>query len=59
MESQVISVPDAGKMLSLSRVTAYKAAKSGELPTIRIGRRLLVPKAAIERMLQAKSEVSK
>ncbi len=52
MESQTISVPTAGRLLSISRVTAYKAAKSGQLPTIRMGRRILVPKAAIEKMLQ-------
>jgi len=28
-----------------------EAAKTGQIPTIRIGRRLLVPKAALERML--------
>ena len=30
---------------------AYEAAKRDEIPTIRIGRRLLVPLAALERML--------
>jgi excisionase family DNA binding protein len=47
----VLSIEEAGQMLGISRNLAYQAAHSGDLPTIRIGRRLLVPKAALERML--------
>ena len=38
-------------MLRLSRGSAYEAAKTGQIPTIRIGRRLLVPRAMLLRML--------
>ena len=38
--------------LILSRSSVYQAAASGEIPTIRVGRRLLVPTAALRRMLQ-------
>jgi excisionase family DNA binding protein len=38
-------------MLRISRQSAYAAVHNGELPTIRLGRRLLVPKVALERML--------
>lgn len=44
--------PDAGRILGLSRQSTYDAATRGDLPTIRIGRRLLVPTAALRRMLQ-------
>lgn len=44
--------PDAGRILGLSRQSAYDAATRGDIPTIRIGRRLLVPTAALRRMLQ-------
>lgn len=37
------TVPKAGKALGLGRNAAYAAAARGEIPTIRIGRRLLVP----------------
>jgi predicted DNA-binding transcriptional regulator AlpA len=47
-----IDVPDAGRMLGLSRKAAYAAAARGELPTIRIGGRLLVPLARLERLLE-------
>ena len=50
-ESPVLTVEEAGVLLRLSRPSAYQAVKKGEIPTIRIGRRLLVPKAALDRML--------
>ena len=46
------SVPEAGKMLGLGRCSAYQAAANGEIPTIRIGRLLRVPIAALERMVE-------
>ncbi len=53
-----LSVPEAGKRyFNLSRNAAYAAAERGEIPTIRIGRLLRVPIAAMERMLaDVKSE---
>jgi len=44
--------PDAGKAYGLSRNGAYDAAKRGEIPTIRLGRKLVVPTAALRRHLQ-------
>jgi excisionase family DNA binding protein len=48
----VIGVPEAGAMLGLNRNAAYAAAKRGDIPTIRFGKLIRVPKAAFERMLQ-------
>lgn len=48
---KTISVEEAGHQLGISRNTAYEAAGRGEIPTIRIGRRLLVPLVAFERLL--------
>jgi excisionase family DNA binding protein len=50
-ERRAITVSEAASILGISRGTAYEAAKRNEIPTIRIGRRLLVPLAALERML--------
>lgn len=50
-EPKVLTVMEAGKLLRLSRNGAYAAAKSGELPTIRIGRKLLVPIVRLNRLL--------
>ena len=46
-----VSIPEAGKLLGYSRNTAYDAARRGELPTIRLGRKIRVPKAALQRLL--------
>ena len=50
-ERRVVTLDEAAVLLRISRGSAYQAAKSREIPTIRIGRRLLVPLAALERML--------
>ncbi|MFN2490125.1 MAG: helix-turn-helix domain-containing protein [Actinomycetota bacterium] len=39
----VISVEEAAQYLEIGRSAAYRAARTGELPTLRLGRRLLVP----------------
>lgn len=48
----VYDVPEAGAKLGLSRNGSYEAAARGEIPTIRIGRLLKVPRAAFDRMLE-------
>lgn len=48
----VFEVPEAGAMLGLSRNAAYEAAKRGDIPTIRIGKLLRVPKAAFQKLLR-------
>lgn len=45
------TVDEAAEILGISRASAYAYAKSGELPTIRMGRRLLVPGAGLEKLL--------
>lgn len=42
-----LTVPKAGAYLGLGRDSSYSAAKRGEIPTLRIGRRLVVPTAAL------------
>ena len=45
------TVEEAGKILGISRGSAYAYAKDGAIPTIRLGNRVLVPKAALDKML--------
>jgi hypothetical protein len=42
-----ISVPEAGQLFDLGRTASYEAARRGEIPTERIGRRLVVPTAKV------------
>ena len=46
-----ITVPEAAAMLGLSRNFAYELVKRKELPVIQFGKRLLIPRAALEKML--------
>ena len=38
-----ISVTEAGLVLGIGRSAAYDAVRRGEIPSLRIGRRVLVP----------------
>jgi len=55
-ESLVYDVPTAGKLLNLSRATAYSLAAQGVIPTIRFGKRVLVPRKALEELLASASK---
>ncbi|WP_052667149.1 helix-turn-helix domain-containing protein [Nitriliruptor alkaliphilus] len=46
-----MTVEQAGRLLGISRGAAYRAAASGQIPTIRLGRRLLVPTARLHQLL--------
>lgn len=50
-EGRVKTLDEVARLLRISRGSAYEAAKRNEIPTIRIGRRLLVPSDALERLL--------
>jgi excisionase family DNA binding protein len=49
--SATMSVPEAGRLLGVSRETAYKAVHAGQIPALRIGKRLVVPREAFERLM--------
>jgi excisionase family DNA binding protein len=46
-----ITVEEAAVLLGIGRGLAYEAAARGELPVVRVGRRLLVSRPALERIL--------
>jgi excisionase family DNA binding protein len=50
-ECLTVSVEEAGRILGYSRNTAYEAVRRGELPSIRLGRKIRVPRAALQRLL--------
>ena len=49
------TVTEAARLLGISRASAYEAAHRGELPVRVIGRRLLVPRVALLRLLGERS----
>lgn len=47
-----LTIMEVAKLLGIGRGNAYEAARRGEIPTLRIGRRLVVPVPALLRHLQ-------
>jgi excisionase family DNA binding protein len=50
-ERLTLTVEEAAASLGISRASAYEAVRRGDIPAIRIGRRILVPRAALEKFL--------
>jgi excisionase family DNA binding protein len=46
-----LTVGEAAKLLRLSRAFTYQLVARGELPSLRFGRRVVIPRIAIERIL--------
>lgn len=53
MERQTLTVEEAARALGIGRGSAYEAVRRGDIPSIRVGRRLVVPRAALDRLLAA------
>ena len=48
-----LTVEQTAQLLGISRATAYALARTGKIPSLRLGeRRLVVPKVALDRMLE-------
>jgi hypothetical protein len=46
------SIPDVGRVcFGLRRQASYRAAKLGDIPTIKVGRGLFVPTTALRKLL--------
>jgi excisionase family DNA binding protein len=52
-ERLTMTVEEAAKALGISRAFAYEAVHRGDIPHIKIGKRMLVPRAALARVLEA------
>lgn len=46
-----LTVNEAAKMLGISRGLAYQMVKMGKIPSVRFGKRILVPRSALEKLL--------
>jgi excisionase family DNA binding protein len=51
-ERLALSVEQASRLLGISTWLGYELVGRGELPSVRLGRRIVVPRAALERMLE-------
>ncbi len=54
-ERRTFSVPEAAAVLGIGRSAAYEACARGDLPSLKIGGRIVVLKAPLERMLNGET----
>lgn len=47
-----VSVEEAAVLLGISRALAYELVRRGELPRLRLGRRVVVPRKALEEFVE-------
>lgn len=47
----ILTVEQTAKLLGISRGLAFTAVRAGDIPSIRIGRRILVPRDRLRQML--------
>jgi excisionase family DNA binding protein len=55
LEQLTYTVPETARVLRLSRQTVERLIASGELPVLRVARRILVSKAGLAEWLEANS----
>jgi len=49
---QVLTVPEVAQALGISRSLCYQLVASGQLPHIRLGKRIVIPRSSINRILE-------
>ena len=52
LDRLTLTVEEAGKLMGISRALAYRMARTDQLPTVRFGNRIVVPKKVIDTMLE-------
>jgi excisionase family DNA binding protein len=50
-ERLTLTVTEAAKLLGISRAMAYECVRTGDLPAIRLGGRILIPRERFNEML--------
>jgi len=51
MKKETLTVIETAAILGLGKNGAYEGIRKGQIPAIRVGKRLLVPRVALERLL--------
>ena len=56
MEKIALTVPDIQQALGISKNTAYELVNRADFPKLRVGKRILIPRDAFMRWLEAQTE---
>jgi excisionase family DNA binding protein len=49
---QTLTIPEVARLLGVGRNTLYDAVNRGEIPVLRIGRRILMSRPAFDRLME-------
>lgn len=55
MEKLVYSIPEVAELLGISKPTAYELANRADFPILHVGKRKIVPRAALDKWLAENS----
>ena len=53
MEKLTLNVMETANLLGISRNSAYQGILRNEIPHVKVGKRILIPRLALERMLES------
>ncbi len=53
MDRLTYTVVEAAELLGISRTSAYECVRRGEIPSITLGRRVVVSRVALQRLLES------
>ncbi len=53
----LVSVPEAARLPGVGKTFGWEMVRSGDMPSIKLGRRVLVPRAALERLISIEKSV--
>jgi len=56
-ESLILTPVETAKLLRIGRATVYEQIRQGTIPSIRMGRKILVPRKALEKLLDVDKPV--
>ena len=48
---QTVTVTECSQILGIARGKCYEACRTGRIPNLRFGKRIVIPKAALKKML--------
>ena len=54
-DRRTVTVEEAARIIGISRTTAYECIRNGSIPSVRYGRRILIPLALLDQSLGLRS----
>lgn len=58
-ERLTLTVQEAAELIGISRAHAYELVKQSAIPSLKLGRRVVIPRRALERMLDPRDPLDR